>query len=106
MVLSFTLMGAAILGLMLIPSYARIGIAAPILLVIFRLLQGFALGGEVGPTTAFLIEAVPPHRRGLYVSMQYMTQDVAVTAAGVVGFLLSTWLSPTELDAWAGGWLS
>jgi MFS transporter, MHS family, citrate/tricarballylate:H+ symporter len=100
MVLSFALMGAAILGLVLIPSYAQIGIAAPILLVIFRLVQGFALGGEVGPSTAFLVEAAPPRRRG--VSIQYMTQDVAVVAAGLAGFLLSTWLSPAALDAW--GW--
>ena len=62
-----------------------IGIAAPILLVISRLVQGFALGGEVGPSTAFLVEAAPPHRRGLYVSIQYMTQDVAVMAAGLAG---------------------
>jgi MHS family citrate/tricarballylate:H+ symporter-like MFS transporter len=102
MVLSFALMGAAILGLVLTPSYAQIGIAAPILLVMFRLIQGFALGGEVGPSTAFLVEAAPPHRRGLYVSIQYMTQDAAVMAAGLVGFLLSTWLSPAALDAW--GW--
>jgi MFS transporter, MHS family, citrate/tricarballylate:H+ symporter len=102
MVLSFGLMGAAILGLALTPSYAQIGIAAPILLVIFRLIQGFALGGEVGPSTAFLVEAAPPHRRGFYVSVQYMTQDLAVLAAGVVGFLLTTWLSPAALDAW--GW--
>jgi MFS family permease len=102
MVFSFALMGAAILGLALTPSYAQIGIVAPTLLVIFRLVQGFALGGEVGPTTAFLVEAAPPHRRGLYVSIQYMTQDVAVLAAGVAGFLLTTWLSPAALDAW--GW--
>jgi MHS family citrate/tricarballylate:H+ symporter-like MFS transporter len=102
MVLSFALMGAAILGLTLTPSYGQIGLAAPILLVIFRLVQGFALGGEVGPSTAFLVEAAPPHRRGLYVSIQYMTQDVAVLAAGLAGFLLTSWLSPTALDAW--GW--
>jgi MFS transporter, MHS family, citrate/tricarballylate:H+ symporter len=102
MVLSFALMGAAILGLVLTPSYGQIGIAAPILLVIFRLLQGFALGGEVGPSTAFLVEAAPPLRRGLYVSVQYMTQDVAVFAAGLAGFFLSTCLSPSALDAW--GW--
>jgi len=102
MVLAFTLMGAAILGMALTPPYARIGIASPILLVIFRLLQGFALGGEVGPSTAFLVESAPPHRRGLYVSIQSMTQDLAVLAAGVAGFTLSTWLTPAALDAW--GW--
>jgi len=102
MVLSFGLMGAAVLGLALTPSYAQIGILAPILMIAFRLLQGFALGGEVGPSTAFLVEAAPPLRRGLYVSLQFMTQDLAVLAAGVAGFLLTIWLSPAALDAW--GW--
>ena len=60
MLLSFTLMGVGILGIVLTPSYAMIGPAAPVLLLVFRLIQGFALGGEVGPTTAFLIEAAPP----------------------------------------------
>ena len=102
MILSFSLMGAAITVLALIPPYARIGVAAPVLLVICRLVQGFALGGEVGPTTAFLIEAAPPHRRGFYVALQYMTQDLAVLAAGIVGFALSSLLSPAALDGW--GW--
>jgi MFS family permease len=102
MVLSFALMGTGITGLALTPSYAMIGVAAPVLLLLFRLLQGFALGGQVGPSTAFLIEAAPPHRRGLYVAVQYITQDFAVVVAGVVGYGLSHWLSPGELDRW--GW--
>src|SRR5579863_9405325 len=77
MLISFMLMGAGMLGLAVTPSYARIGIAAPILAVLFRLIQGFALGGEVGPTTAYMVEAAPPNRRGLYGSMQYVTQDAA-----------------------------
>ncbi len=102
MMLAFTLMGVAIAGLALTPSYAQIGVAAPILLLLFRLTQGFALGGQVGPSTAFLIEAAPPFRRGLYVGLQYATQDLAVLVAGVVGFALSSGLSPGALDAW--GW--
>jgi MFS transporter, MHS family, citrate/tricarballylate:H+ symporter len=102
MVLSFALMGIGIVGLALTPSYAAIGLAGPVLLVLFRLLQGFALGGEVGPSTAYLIEVAPDHRRGLYVSLQYATQDVAVLAAGLVGFALSNVLAPQDLDDW--GW--
>jgi MFS family permease len=102
MLWSFGMMGGGIIGLALIPSYAQIGIAAPMLLVIFRLLQGFALGGEVGPSTAYLVEAAPPHRRGLYCSLQVATQNVAGLAAGIVGFALSGLLSPSQLDAW--GW--
>ena len=102
MMWSFALMGVAIFGLALTPGYAQIGIWAPILLVFFRLLQGFALGGEVGPSTAFLIEAAPPHRRGLYVGLQMATQDLAVLVAGIVGFLLTLLMTPAVLDAW--GW--
>ena len=102
MVLSFTLMGVAILGVALTPSFAQIGAAAPMLLLFFRLLQGFALGGEVGPSTAFLVEAAPPHRRGLYVSIQSATQDLAIVAAGIVGFVLSSLMSESALDHW--GW--
>ena len=102
MLLSFGLIGVAVIGLALTPSYARIGILAPILAVSFRMLQGFALGGEVGPSTAFLIEAAPTMRRGLYTSFQAMSADVAVLAAGLVGVLLSSFMDAPALDAW--GW--
>ncbi|HEY0266843.1 MAG TPA: MFS transporter, partial [Rhizomicrobium sp.] len=55
MLFSFGLMGVSVVGLALTPSFASIGWTAPTLVVLFRLLQGFALGGEVGPTTAFLL---------------------------------------------------
>lgn len=102
MLLSFGLMGLAIVGMALTPSYASIGIAAPVLAVIFRLLQGFALGGEVGPTTAFLMEAAPPEKRGRYVSIQLATQYAATLTAGVIGVLLARSLTPENLVAW--GW--
>jgi MHS family citrate/tricarballylate:H+ symporter-like MFS transporter len=102
MLISFMLMGVGMLGLALTPSYARIGIAAPILAVLFRLIQGFALGGEVGPTTAYMVEAAPPNRRGLYGSMQYLTQDAANLLAALVGVTLSSTLSPQHLQDW--GW--
>jgi MFS transporter, MHS family, citrate/tricarballylate:H+ symporter len=102
MALSFTLMGAAILGIALTPSYARIGAAAPMLLGFFRLVQGFALGGAIGPATAFLVESAPPNRRGLYVSLQYATQDISILMSGGVGFALSLGLTPGALEDW--GW--
>ena len=82
-------MGAAILALAFIPSYRSIGIAAPILAVLARLLQGFALGGEVGPTTAYLVEAAPEHRRGLYASWQSASQSIATMVGGGVGVALA-----------------
>lgn len=102
MILSFSMMGIAIVGLSLTPSYALIGMAAPILAVLFRMLQGFALGGEVGPNTAFLVEAAPPNRRSFYVSLQFATQNFAILAAGCVGLLLASTLSPSALLSW--GW--
>ena len=102
MLLSFLLIGVATIGLPLTPSYASIGVLAPVLVVGFRLLQGFALGGEVGPSTAFMMEAAPPLRRGLYISLQSMSADGAVLVAGLVGFGLATMLDPASLDQW--GW--
>ena len=93
MMLSFALMGVAIVGLALTPAQKTIGVAAPVLVIFFRLLQGFALGGEVGPSTAFLLEAAPPERRGFYTAFQSWTQDLSVLASGLVGFGLARILS-------------
>ena len=102
MILSFTLMGIGVTGLALTPSYHVAGAAASILAVLFRLIQGFGLGGEVGPNAAFLLEGAPPHRRSLYLSIHLATADAAVLVAGLVGFALSSWMSAPLLDAW--GW--
>lgn len=102
MLFCFGLMGFSILGMALTPSFASIGWAAPVLVVLFRLLQGFALGGEVGPATAFLMEAAPEKKRGLYVSLQFCTQQAAILTAGLVGVVLSKLLTPQELTQW--GW--
>ena len=102
MLLSFSLIGVGVVGLPLIPSYASIGVLAPLLAIAFRLLQGFALGGEVGPSTAFLMEAAPPLRRGLYVTLQATSADAAVCIAGLVGVGLATVLDAPVLESW--GW--
>ena len=102
MLLSFTLAGLCILGQAVVPPYARIGMAAPVLMLLLRLVLGFAIGGEVGPSTAYLVEAAPPSRRGLFVSLQAATQDMAGLVAGLVGFALASSLSDRALDDW--GW--
>ena len=102
MVFSFTLMGVAIVGLALTPPHSMIGVAAPVLVILFRMLQGFALGGEVGPTTAFLLEAAPPERRGFYTAFQYWTQNLAVLISGLIGFGLANLLSEQQLQDF--GW--
>jgi MFS family permease len=102
MVLTFTLMGVAITGLALTPPHSMIGVAAPILVIFFRMLQGFALGGEVGPTTAFLMEAAPPERRGFYTAFQSWTQHLAVLISGLVGYALANILNERQLQDY--GW--
>jgi MHS family citrate/tricarballylate:H+ symporter-like MFS transporter len=102
MMVSLCLIGVALTGLALTPSYAAIGTLAPILVIMFRLLQGFALGGEVGPSTAFMLEAAPPSRRGLYASLQATSADAAALIAGLVGVALASSLDGAQLDAW--GW--
>ncbi len=102
MLLSFALMGAAVLGLAVTPSYATIGIAAPIIVVAIRMVQGFALGGDVGPTTAILLEAAPPARRGLYGALQFSSQGLATLLAGIAGVVLASLLSAAQLQSF--GW--
>jgi MFS family permease len=102
MVLTFALMGVAITGLALTPPHSMIGVAAPILVIFFRMLQGFALGGEVGPTTAFLMEAAPPERRGFYTAFQSWTQHLAVLISGLVGYALANILYERQLQDY--GW--
>src|SRR5262249_30788550 len=68
MILTVVLITIGTLGMAATPSYETIGIAAPVIVVLCRLVQGLALGGEVGPATALLIEAAPPGKRGYYSS--------------------------------------
>src|SRR3569832_1704381 len=102
MTFSFALMGVGVIGVAVTPTYAQIGIAAPIVVVLFRMVQGFALGGEVGPTTAYLIEAAEPKRRGFYSSLQAATQDTGALVAGVIGTILAASLTADQLQSW--GW--
>ena len=102
MMLSFTLIGISLVVLALTPSYAAIGIAAPIIAILARAVEGFSLGGEVGPTTAYLLEAAPVEHRGLIVSLQPTSQQIAATAGALVGFILSKVMTETALDSY--GW--
>lgn len=102
MILSFALIGASSLAVAITPSFAAIGPAAPAMVILWRLVQGFALGGEVGPSTAFLAEAAPPHRRGLYVALQFVGQNAAALLAGLVGVVLAAMMSDAALTT--TGW--
>jgi MHS family proline/betaine transporter-like MFS transporter len=84
------------------PTYAAIGVAAPLIIVFARLLQGFATGGEFASATSFLIESAPAHRRGLYGSWQMVGQGLAGLFGALIAALLTRNLSAEVIDGW--GW--
>ena len=103
MLFSFGLMGCCIVGLALTPSYASIGVAAPMLVVFFRLLQGFALGGEVGPDHRLPAGGGAGRKaRPLCLAAIRHPAGARPCVAGLVGVVLSNLLTPADLTAW--GW--
>ncbi|HVE07555.1 MAG TPA: MFS transporter [Paraburkholderia sp.] len=100
--LVIALMTLGIAMLACAPPYSAIGIGAPLLIVVGRLLQGFSAGGEFGSSTALLIEAAPFSKRGFYGSWQMSSQAAALLLGAVVGTLVTRGLSPDTLKSW--GW--
>ena len=85
----------------LMPSYATIGVLAPIGIFASRLLQGFSAGGEFGSSTAFLTEHAPA-RSGFMASWQFASQGASVLVASAFGAVLTSTLTPAQLEGW--GW--
>jgi MFS transporter, MHS family, citrate/tricarballylate:H+ symporter len=84
------------------PSYATIGIAAPIIVLIGRLLQGFSAGVELGGVSVYLAEIATPGNRGFYTSFQSSSQQVAIFVASIIGYLLNEMMPAATVAAW--GW--
>ncbi|EKZ98414.1 MFS transporter [Cupriavidus sp. TKC] len=93
-------LGTAIIGLA--PTYDSIGLWAPALIVLARLIQGFSAGGEVGGATAFLIEHAPDEERGMYASWQQASQGISFMLGAAMGALVTNGLDQAQIDAW--GW--
>jgi predicted MFS family arabinose efflux permease len=102
MTLSIGLMAIGSALIAVTPGYAAIGVWAPILLILARLLQGFAVGGEVGPATMFLLEAALPSQRMVFASWQLASQNLGSLVSGALGVLLALVLSKSSLNDW--GW--
>jgi MHS family proline/betaine transporter-like MFS transporter len=86
----------------LCPGYNRIGIAAPVIIVLARLIQGFSAGGEIGGAVSTLVEHAPPARRGLYASFQQMSQGGSTMLSGLVAMTIALLLPADAIAAW--GW--
>ena len=102
MLATVALIATGTFGIAILPGFDTLGVASPVLLVILRLVQGFALGGETGPAVAFLVEAAAPGRQGRAVVWQVATNGAALLAAGTIGLILCMILAPPLLGVW--GW--
>ena len=102
LLLTLTLMAVGIATLTFMPPYAMIGLAAPILVLAGRLLQGFSAGVELGSVSVYLSEIAPPGKKGFYVSWQSGSQQVAVITAALVGVATEKLVSPAAMGSW--GW--
>src|SRR5205823_14747044 len=102
LLLTLTLMSLGTLSLACMPTYETIGLLAPLLVVLGRLVQGFSAGAELGGVSVYLSEIATPGHRGFYVSWQSASQQVAVVLAGVLGVGLTSSLSDEEMAQW--GW--
>jgi MFS family permease len=102
LLLTLALMSAGIVLIACVPGYARIGLLAPLLVLLGRLLQGFSAGMELGGVSVYLAEIATPGHKGFYVSWQSGSQQIAVMFAALVGVLLSSALSAQQMSDW--GW--
>jgi metabolite-proton symporter len=100
--LTLVLMGAATFLMGLLPTYASIGLWAPVLLVLLRLLQGIGLGGEWGGAVLMAVEHAPAHRRGFYGSWPQMGAPAGMLLANLAYAAVQSRLTPEEFLAW--GW--
>ena len=100
--LTLALMSVGTASIAFVPGYAIIGVAAPLLVVGGRLLQGFSAGVELGGVSVYLAEIATPGHKGFYVAWQSASQQCAVVFAGLLGVALNTTLTPQQMTAW--GW--
>jgi MHS family alpha-ketoglutarate permease-like MFS transporter len=100
--LSVALMAGSSLVIAACPGYQSIGFAAPVILVLARLVQGFAAGGEFGSASTFLIESSAPSRRGFAGSWQHFAVNAGVLMAASIGALLTSFIEPSRMAEY--GW--
>jgi MFS transporter, MHS family, alpha-ketoglutarate permease len=100
--LSVAMMAVGSLIIAFAPTYAQVGIAAPVILVFARIVQGLSIGGEYGSSATYLTEMAPDNRRGFWSSFQYATLSGGQLVAILVALVLQALLTEAQLTAW--GW--
>ncbi|MBV9860405.1 MAG: MFS transporter [Alphaproteobacteria bacterium] len=102
LIVTLTIMAMGTILIAFVPGYETIGLLAPVLVLIGRLLQGFSAGVELGGVSVYLAEMSTPGNKGFYVSWQSGSQQVAIMVAAVIGYALNATIAPAEISAW--GW--
>ena len=102
LIVTLSIMAWGTLLIAFVPGYASIGLAAPILVLIGRLLQGFSAGAELGGVSVYLAEMATPRHKGFYVAWQSASQQVSIMLAAALGYGLNAWMAPETINDW--GW--
>ena len=102
LIVTLGIMAAGTVVIAFCPTYETIGIAAPVIVLLGRLLQGFSAGVELGGVSVYLSEIATPGNRGFYTSFQSSSQQVAIFVASILGYLLSEAMPAATVTAW--GW--
>ncbi|TDN67363.1 MFS transporter [Paraburkholderia sp. BL10I2N1] len=102
LIVTLSIMASGTILIACVPGYATIGLVAPVLVLIGRLLQGFSAGAELGGVSVYLSEIATPGRKGFYTSWQSASQQVAIVAAAALGYALNSSMTARDIGAW--GW--
>jgi MFS transporter, MHS family, citrate/tricarballylate:H+ symporter len=102
LIVTLTIMACGTIFIAFVPGYTQIGLLAPLLVLIGRLLQGFSAGAELGGVSVYLAEMATPGNKGFYTAWQSASQQVAIVLASALGFALNAWIAPATLADW--GW--
>ena len=102
LIMTLSIMACGTILIAFVPGYATIGVLAPLLVVLGRLLQGFSAGVELGGVSVYLSEMATPGHKGFYVSWQSASQQVAVVVAALLGYTIANRMSPQAAADW--GW--
>jgi len=102
LIVTLSIMASGTILIVLVPGYETIGLFAPALVLIGRLLQGFSAGAELGGVSVYLAEIATPGRKGFFTSWQSASQQVAIVIAAALGYGLNQWMPATIIADW--GW--
>src|ERR1700710_935879 len=102
LIVTLAIMALGTVTIAICPTYATIGVAAPVIVLIGRLLQGFSAGVELGGVSVYLSEIATPGHKGFYTSFQSASQQVAIFVAAIIGYLLNESMPAAAIGAWGG----